>query len=239
MAKATLGVIVGNRNYFSDKLASEGRKTILKVLKSLDIDVVIVDEAATNMGVVESTKDAFKCGALFAVNKDKIDGILITMPNFSDEIGACDSVRLSGLKVPVFLHAFPDDVETMVLATRRDSFCGKLSIANVLNQYNIPFTATENHTIDPESEKFKKELLDFVAICKVVNVLRKARLGQIGACPNAFRTVRFSEKILESYGITVTTIDLSSIMGLARKLTDTDTRVKSKIPEFPKLVTRI
>jgi L-fucose isomerase-like protein len=232
MSKATLGVIVGNRNFFSDALAAEGRKTILKVLKKMDIDVVIVDEATTKLGVVESTGDAYKCGALFAANKDKIDGILISMPNFSDEIGACDSVRFSGLDVPIFLHAFPDDVETMVLATRRDSFCGKLSIANVLTQYNIPFTATINHTIDPETEAFTKEILAFIAVCKTVKGLRKARLGQIGARPNAFRTVRFSEKILESYGITVTTIDLSSVLGLARKLTDSDNRVKSKIDEI-------
>ena len=232
MSKATLGVIVGNRNFFSDKLASEGRKTILKVLKALDIDVVIVDEEMTNLGVVESTKDAYQCGELFAANKTKIDGILVTMPNFSDEIGACDAIRFSGLNVPVFLHAFPDDVETMVLASRRDSFCGKLSIANILTQYNIPFTATTNHTIDPESDEFKQELLDFVAVCKTVKGLRNARLGQIGARPNAFRTVRYSEKILESYGITVSTIDLSSVMGLARKLDDKDARVVAKLDEI-------
>jgi L-fucose isomerase-like protein len=232
MSIATLGVIIGNRGFFSEKLASEGRKVILKVLKSMDIDAVIVDEKTTKLGVVETTEDAYKCGELFAANKSKIDGILISLPNFGDEIGACDSVKFANLNVPVFVHAFPDDVETMVYETRRDSFCGKLSVANVFTQYGIPFTATRNHCIDPESAEFKQEVLDFVAVCKTVNGLRKARLGQIGARPNAFRTVRFSEKILESYGITVSTIDLSSVFGLARKLTDADKKVKAKLDQI-------
>ena len=45
-AKPTLGVIVGNRNFFADSLVAEGRKKILAKLAEFGIDVVIVDEAS-------------------------------------------------------------------------------------------------------------------------------------------------------------------------------------------------
>ena len=48
--------------------------------------------------------------------------------------------------------------------------------------------------------------------------LRSARLGAIGARPGAFNTVRYSEKILQASGITVTTVDLSEILGDAARL---------------------
>jgi L-fucose isomerase-like protein len=59
--------------------------------------------------------------------------------------------------------------------------------------------------------------------------LRTARIGAIGARPPAFNTVRYSEKLLQAYGITVETVDLSDIFGLAWKLGDDDSAVKSKL----------
>ncbi len=43
------------------------------------------------------------------------------------------------------------------------------------------------------------------------------RLGAVGARPGAFNTVRYSEKILERHGISVTTVDLSEFLGKAGK----------------------
>ena len=54
MAKATLGLIVGNRGFFADNLVKDGRKVMLKLLKELDIDVVTLDEKATKLGAVET-----------------------------------------------------------------------------------------------------------------------------------------------------------------------------------------
>src|SRR6202034_3861863 len=44
------------------------------------------------------------------------------------------------------------------------------------------------------------------------------RVGSIGARPAAFNTVRYSEKLLESHGISVVTIDLSEILGRIHKM---------------------
>ncbi len=231
MAKATLGLIVGNRGFFADNLVKDGRKVILKLLKELDIDVVVLDEKATKMGAVESLGDSLVCADLFDAKRKEIEGILVTLPNFGDEKGIAEAVRRSGLNVPIFIHAFPDDINDMSYYARRDSFCGKLSVANNFYQYGIPYTITANHTLDPETAEFKQELVDFVAVCKVVNGMRKARLGVIGARPNSFQTVRFSEKILEDYGINVSTADLSEIFGQATKLASDDPKVKAKLDE--------
>ena len=49
------------------------------------------------------------------------------------------------------------------------------------------------------------------------------------ACPNAFNTTRFSEKLLEAAGISVNTIDLSEVFGNAAKILDSDARVLERI----------
>jgi L-fucose isomerase-like protein len=232
VSKTTLGVIVGNRDFFPDSLVDEGRKVVLAVLKELDITPVILDTATTKLGAVESFSDAQKCAELFRANADKIEGILVTLPNFGDERGIADTIKLSKLNVPVLVHAFPDDMSRLGVTTRRDSFCGKISVCNNLLQYEIPFSITETHTLDPLSEDFKAELRKFIGVCKVVNGLRSARLGAVGARPGGFNTVRFSEKLLQASGITVTTIDLSEILGNVARIADADPRVKQKIDEI-------
>jgi L-fucose isomerase-like protein len=62
--------------------------------------------------------------------------------------------------------------------------------------------------------------------------MRRARIGAVGARPNAFNTTRYSEKLLQSAGISVSTMDLSDLFGRAGRIADDDARVKSKIAEI-------
>ncbi|MCS6825230.1 MAG: L-fucose/L-arabinose isomerase family protein [Caldilinea sp.] len=231
-AKPTLGVIVGNRNFFADSLVAEGRKKILDKLAEFGVDVVIVDEQTTKLGAVETWADAQKCADLFKRNRDRIDGILVTLPNFGDEKGIADAIHLSGLNVPVLVHAFPDTTGELTVAGRRDAFCGKFSVTNNLYQYGIKFSLTHNHTVDPDREEFKQEIDRFVRLCRTVRGLRSARLGAVGARPNAFQTVRFSEKLFQAYGINISTMDLSEAIGKAQKLENSHPRVRSKVDEI-------
>ena len=59
--------------------------------------------------------------------------------------------------------------------------------------------------------------------------MRRVRIGAVGARPQAFNTVRFSEKILERHGISVTTIDLSEVLGKAKELNDDSKKVKDSM----------
>ncbi|MGC9326499.1 MAG: L-fucose/L-arabinose isomerase family protein, partial [Candidatus Hinthialibacter sp.] len=232
MVKPVLAVIVGNRNLFPDRLIDEGRRDILEVLKELDIEAVILGEDETKMGSVETWAHAKQCAELFKANLDRIDGILVTLPNFGDERAVADTVKLSGLKVPILVQAYPDKLDEMSVDQRRDSFCGKISVYNNLRQYGFPFSLTSQHTVEPQSDRFKQDLKKFVRVCQTVKGLKRARLGAVGARPNAFTTVRYSEKILQENGVSVSTIDLSEVFGKAQKLADHDDRVQAQLLEI-------
>ena len=232
MSKTTLAVIVGNRDFFPDRLVTEGRQDILNVFRELDIEPVILEESDTKLGAVETWTHAKKCAELFRRHRDRIDGVLVTLPNFGDEKGVADTLKLSGLNVPVLVQAYPDALDQFTVERRRDAFCGKISACNNLRQYGIPFSLTSLHTVHPTSDSFKQDLRQFVSVCRVVNGLRNARIGAVGARPNAFNTTRYSEKLLQSTGISVSTIDLSEIFGAAEKMSDDDARVGSKLSQI-------
>jgi len=220
-----LGLIVGNRGFFPDALVEEGRQRILSVLEQAGVRVVTLSTEDTKCGAVETLEDAEKCARLFQNHADEIEGILITLPNFGDERAAAEAVRRSGLKVPILVHAFPDDPEKLDPEHRRDAFCGKISLCNNLVQFGIKFTDTTLHVEAPESPQFKQDLETFLAICRIVKGLKGARLGAVGARPAAFNTVRYSEKILERFGIAVETLDLSEVIARAQKLDAASTEV--------------
>jgi len=228
-ARATLGVIVGNRDFFPDRLISEGRQDILSLFESMNIEPVMLEETETKLGSVETYAHAKACAELFRKNAGRIEGILVTLPNFGDEKGVADTVKLSGLNVPILVQAYPDDLDQLSVERRRDSFCGKVSVCNNLRQYGYEFTLTELHTVHPHSESFKADLEKFIGVCKVVNGMKNARFGAVGARPAAFNTVRYSEKLLQLHGMSVTTVDFSEILGLANRLSDDDAKVKAKL----------
>ncbi|MFX1504233.1 MAG: L-fucose/L-arabinose isomerase family protein [Promethearchaeota archaeon] len=227
--RVTYGVIVGNRDVFPDTLAKQGRIEIIEVLNELGYDYIVLNENDTKFGVVETYKDAKKCAELFKANGDRIFGILVILPNFGDEKGIANTLKLSNLNVPVLIHASSDEIDKMDRTHRRDAFCGKISVANVLYQYGIPFTLTKYHTCPIKSDFFKEDLKRFEKICRIVKKIKHARLGQIGTRPNAFETVRYSEKILEFNGISIEPIDLSEIFGYINQLKKDDPKVKDKI----------
>jgi len=227
--KATLGVIVGNRNFFPDHLISEGRQDILRLFQSMNIEAVMLEESDTKLGSVETYAHAKACADLFRWNAQRIEGILVTLPNFGDEKSVADTIKLSGLNVPILVQAYPDDLDQLSVERRRDSFCGKVSVCNNLRQYGYEFTLTELHTVHPSSESFKADLEKFIAVCKVVRGMKNARFGAVGARPAGFNTVRYSEKLLQLQGMSVTTVDFSEILGLANRLSDGDARVKAKL----------
>jgi len=232
MRKVTLGLIVGNRGFFPDHLADEGRKDMIAVLEKAGFGVVALTPAETPFGSVETREHAKKCADLFRKNASLIDGILVTLPNFGDERGVAETIRLANLNVPVLIQATPDNPMRLSLKDRRDSFCGKLSACNNLTQYGIKFSLTKRHTVAPDSPAFAADLFEFAAVRRVVKGLRNARLGAIGARPVAFNTVRYSEKILERSGIAVETLDLSEVFGRIAKLDNNAQSVQDRLEEI-------
>jgi L-fucose isomerase-like protein len=233
MANATcLGVIIGNRDFFPDVLISEARRDLIKLFDELKIEPIWLSATDSKPGAVETWADAQKCGELLRRNRDRIEGILVSLPNFGDEKGIADSIRLAETNVPVLIQACPDDLDQFGLDRRRDAYCGKISVCNNLRQYRIKYSLTRDHTVAILNERFKEDLTRFIQICKVVRGLSRVRIGAVGARPNAFNTTRFSEKLLEAAGITVNTIDLSEVFGNAARISSDDARVRQRIEQI-------
>lgn len=228
----TLGVIYGNRDFFPDHLVTEARSEIGELCARHEIRTLSLSDQDSKLGGVETHADARKCADLFTKHAADIDGILVVLPNFGDEKGVADTLKLANLNVPVLVQAYPDDLDKLNPARRRDAFCGKISVCNNLVQAGIKFSLTGHHTVRPSAESFRKDLAKFVAVCRVVNGLRGARLGAVGARPGAFNTVRYSEKLLERNGISVTTVDLSEFLGQSERMTAEDQDVKAKMAEI-------
>lgn len=218
MNKVKLGVIIAHRDVFSEELAVAGKQEISQALQRCQVDHFLLEENEVGPGIVSNLKQAKACADFFRSRRDEIDGILVSLPNFGDERSVAEAIKMSGLHVPVFIQAFSDKPDQFDLAHRRDSFCGKISISNVLKQYKIPFTLGKMFTTLPEDDEFVEDLAQFLKICRVVKGLRNVRIGLIGARVAPFKTVRFSEKILEAHSISVETLDLSELEFLIQQL---------------------
>src|ERR1700678_4396306 len=232
----TMGVLVGNRGFFPSHLATSGRLEIIAALEAAGIKPIVLHPDVTAHGAVETYEDAKKCAALFKQHAAEIDGLIITLPNFGEERGLADAIRLADLRVPVLIQATPDSPGKMTIAFRRDYFCGKMSICNNLKQYGISYSLTKLHTESPDSIEFKADLTWFCAVCRIVRGFRNLRIGAIGARPTAFNTVRYSEKLLEKSGITVETLDLSEVMGRIERSKDNDDAVQVKLAAIKKYI---
>src|ERR1700761_9119523 len=97
----TLGVILGNRTFFPDQLINEARRDLTQLFADLAVEPVWLTPEETNLGSVETWADAVRCGELFARNRNRITGILVCLPNFGDERGIADAIRLSELDIPI------------------------------------------------------------------------------------------------------------------------------------------
>jgi L-fucose isomerase-like protein len=225
----TFALIVGNRGFFPGHLAKSGREEMIRVLEFAGHRVVCPTPDQTKHGAVETRAEARFCADLFKSHRDSIEGIIVTLPNFGDEKAIAETIRLSGLNIPILIQATPDNEGRMTIADRRDSFCGKMSACNNLAQYGISYSLTTLHTEAPDSLAFKKDLDWFAQVCRVAGGLRRLRVGAIGARPHAFNTVRYSEKLFEASGITIEPIDLSEIFGRIGRMSGSEPAVQAKL----------
>src|SRR5437763_13984139 len=222
----TFGLIVGNRGFFPDHLAKTGREQMIAAIERAGHKAVCLTPEQSKHGAVETRAEARQCADLFRANRDQIEGIIVTLPNFGEERGLAEALRMADLRVPILIQATPDTPGRMTIADRRDSCCGKMSTCNNLQQYRIPYSLTTLHTEAPDSAQFAADIAWFAAVCRVGNGLRRLRIGAIGARPAAFNTVRYSEKLLEGSGISVEPIDLSEILGRINRMKDTEAQPK-------------
>ena len=227
-----LGLVVSSREFFNGAPALETRKELIAQLDRLNIGYSILPVDTTKNGAVQSREDARRYASHFREQRDPIDGLVICLPNFGDEIAISELVNEARLDVPILLQASNDEIDKVDVHSRRDAFCGKFSVTNNFYQYGVRFTDTTSHTCDVNGDEFARDLDRFARACRVVRGLRRARIGSIGARTGAFQTMRFSEKLLQASGVTVVTVDLSEIIFSAHALSDEAPEVKAKLEEI-------
>ncbi|MDE2112459.1 MAG: fucose isomerase [Alphaproteobacteria bacterium] len=227
-----LGVIVSSREFFNAAYTQNARDQVVRQIKAMDAIPFILGPADTPNGAVETRDDAAKYARFFSEHRDAIDGIVVALPNFGDEIAVVEAIGRAGLNVPVLVQACNDTIDKVDVKGRRDAFCGKISVCNNLYQYGIAWTDTSSHTCDIDGTEFGADLDRFLRICRLVRGMKRARIGAIGARTPAFQTVRYSEKLLQKSGITVVTVDLSEILAGASALGDSDEAVQLKLAEI-------
>ena len=232
--KQSFGVIIATRNIFNFELAVSARKTVLDKLDKMGYGSVIIPTDATPTGNVEGYEDAVKCAKYFKQHADQIDGIVVVLANFGDELGVVNTIQMANLNVPVLIMACDDDNDKVGVKERRDAFCGKLSVCNNLYQYGIKFTDTTYHTYSLDSKEFTADLYKFAGICRVVKGMKGLRVGAIGTRPIGFQTMRVSEKILQKTGITVVPVDMSEILAAANKIDENSSDVIEKVKAIEK-----
>jgi L-fucose isomerase-like protein len=227
MSKTKFALYFGNRGFFPATLIEGARNELSKAVADAGYECVLPPADLTRYGAVETREEGRHYATWLAEHKGAYDGVILCLPNFGDENGAVAALQDCG--VPILLQAYPDEIGKMDFDHRRDSYCGKFSIADVFHQYRLPFTMLKPHVVSPLSPAFAQNLADFAAICRVVKGMRRFSIGCIGARTTAFKTVRFDEITLQKHGITVETFDLSDLFRRVGKLSASDARVKEKI----------
>ncbi|PKO22933.1 MAG: hypothetical protein CVU38_06855 [Chloroflexi bacterium HGW-Chloroflexi-1] len=209
--KTTFALCFGNRGFFPASLIATAREELSRVLKAWGHDVLMPGADATRCGAVETPREGQVYANFLRENRGRFGGIILCLPNFGDETGAVTALKDAG--VPILVQAYPDDLDKMAPETRRDAFCGKISIMDVFQQYGIRFTALKPHVVSPSSDRFKANVDYFDRVCRVVNGMQGMVVGAIGARTTAFKTVRIDEVALQRHGITMETLDLSGVFA--------------------------
>lgn len=216
MNRQTFALYFGNRGFFPEALIAGARKELKDTVEKLGFQTIMMDEGATRYGAVETAEEGRKYAAFLKEHRGQYDGVILCLPNFGDENGAIAALQDCG--VPILIQAYPDEIGKMDFSQRRDGFCGKFSIMDVFYQYGLPFTTYKPHVVHPNSKEFEKQVLEFVAVCRVVKKMRRFSVGAIGARTTAFKTVRFDELTLQKYGITTEALDLSELFMRVREV---------------------
>jgi L-fucose isomerase-like protein len=224
--KSTFVLFFGNRGFFPASLQAQARKEMPEILKKLGHKTLAMEADATNHGAVETMQEGQIYANFLRKHQGEFDGVILCLPNFGDETGAV--AALEKANVPILIQAYPDDLDKMAPALRRDAFCGKFSIMDVFYQYGLKFTTLAPHTVNPNSNDFSEQIRYFDSVCQVVKKISNFTVGAIGARTTAFKTVRIDELTLQRNGITVETHDLSDVFSQIRSTELSTDKAKEK-----------
>ena len=212
MDKINFALFFGNRGFFPGELIADARRELVQAVEKAGCGYIMMDDNYTRYGAVETREEGRKYARFLKEHTGRFQGIILCMPNFSDENGAQEALAEAG--VPILVQAYRDLPGKMDFAHRRDSMCGKFAMCNLLRQCGIKYTIIPPFTVDPTEDLFQQHLRSFAGICRIVSGMRRTNIGAIGARTTAFKTVRIDEIGLQRHGINVETFDLAEVFRL-------------------------
>lgn len=224
MKNVTFALFFGNRGFFPGELIADARRDLIAACRAAGYNTLVMEEERTRYGAVETIAEGREFAKFLEAHRGEYDGVILSLPNFGDENGAVVALRDAG--VPILVQAFPDTMDKMDFAHRRDAMCGKLAMCNLLRQAGIRYTLTKRFCVHPLTEEFRAELDGFAAICRVVGGMRRFNIGAFGARTTAFKTVRCDEIAFQGVGINIETIDMSRVFRDMDALTEEDIQKK-------------
>ncbi len=230
ISKTKFALFVGTRTFFPPKYIEQARTEIPGVLKDLGNDFLEFPSDMTATGGIETTADGEKYARWLEDHRGEFGGVILSQPNFADERGVVAALKNAG--VPIYIQTYPDKLDAMGPADRRDGFCGRISITDNLWKYKIPFTILPPHTLEVTDPRFREQIRFFDSVCRVANGLNGLRVGAIGARTTAFKTVRIDEDALEAHGISMETYDLLQVYMKMEEIKETDPEYRDKIADL-------
>ena len=218
-----LALLIANRGFFPSTVIDSAREDMSKAIERAGVQVLCMDKSITRYGAVETRMEGEIFSNFLSEHEGEYDGVVICLPNFGDENGIKEAIK--NVNVPILLQAYPDELDKLDFANRRDAFCGKLGLCAVLKQMNTLFVNTDSFTVAPSSNEFHNELVSFISICRIVKRMKHMRVGVLGARTTAFKSVRFDEGALEARGCDVETLDLTQVFDKMNAISDNDSRI--------------
>jgi len=210
--KTTFALFFGTRGTFPSWLIQQARDEMSNTLRNMGYGVIMQDADATPTGAVETPKEGRTFAEFLKKNTGSYQGVILCLPNFGSEGGVIEALK--NVQVPVFVHAYPDELDKLSTRDRRDAFCGKFAILNILCQYGLKFTNLKPHVVHPGDPLFKENIRHFEKVCNIVHAVKNLTVGAIGARTTTFKAVRYDEIALQKHGITVETIDLTNVFSI-------------------------
>lgn len=116
----TFALYFGNRGFFPESLVAGARHEMKQAVERNGHRALLLDEAETRFGAVESTEEGRKYARFLRENKGKYNGVILCLPNFGDETGAVAALEDCG--VPILIQAYPDELDKMGFSRRRTRF---------------------------------------------------------------------------------------------------------------------
>lgn len=223
MKELTFALFFANRGFFPSTVIEAARNDMIAAVERVGAKALCIDPSAVRFGAVETRAEGEVYADFLKAHDGEYDGLIICLPNFGDENGVKEAIK--DVNVPILLQAYPDELDKLDFANRRDAFCGKLGLCAVLKQMKTKFVNTQSFVVDPKSEEFTQELIRFSAICRIVKRMKHMRIAVLGARTTAFKSVRFDEAALEARGCDVETLDLTQVFGKIKSISDDDPRM--------------